>query len=320
MDNIETTDIESFVAKTPFHMESGWELVLENSNKNCSHSEIELLLQKRIINLIDIEIMKILARYPYTNSGNIAFMLNHTLHQGYQKPSYLSNLNKLKKAGIVLRYAFTDPAKQTEEADTTASPLRLYCLSQAAHTYMASITPDCHLAATAAISAVRKLELASLNQFLIRFQQHYSTCVVSLQYLKGTKIGSTPFTIDSILCCSATHPVFEGKEHIWLFVFSCREYGNWVKNNLTRLKMLRIWLQRHSKEYSVPFVVFLVENLSMALTLYTHIQEVPLLQSFPLYFCSDSLLVSYPPLDAMYSCETNEDGYLTAIRHSISFT
>lgn len=315
----EITETESFIAKTPFHIEPGWELLLENSNKNCSHSEIELLLQKRTINLIDIEIMKILTQYPYTNSSNITFLLNHTLHQGYQKSSYLNNLNKLKKAGIVLRYAFTDTAKQTDEAVATASPLRLYCLSQAAHTYMASITPDCHQAATASISAVRKLELASLNQFLIRFRQHYSTCIVSLQYLKGTKIGSTPFTIDAVLCCSAAHPVFEGKEHIRLFVFSCREYGNWIKNSLTRLKMLRIWLQRHSDEYPVPFVIFLTENLSMALTLYSHIQEAPLLESFPIYFCPDSLLISYPPLDAIYSCETEEDGHLTAIRHSISF-
>ena len=226
MNNKEIAEMESFAVKTPFHMNPGWELMLENSNKNCSHSEIELLLQKRIINLIDIEIMKILAHYPYTNANNIAFLLNHTLHQGYQKPSYLSNLNKLKKAGIILRYAFTDTSKQTDEAAATASPLRLYCLSQAAHTYMASITPDCHQTATASISTVRKLELASLNQFLIRFRQHYSTCVASLQYLKGTKIGSTPFTIDAALCCNATHPVFKEKEHIWLFVFSCREYGN----------------------------------------------------------------------------------------------
>ncbi len=319
MDYKEASDIESFVAKTPFHMESGWELMLENSNKNCSHSEIELLIQKRIINLLDIEIMRILARYPYTNSGNITYLLNHTLHQGYQKPSYLNNLNKLKKAGIILRYAFSDTAKHTGETDAIPSPLRLYCLSQAAQTYMASIIPDCHQAATAALSAVRKLELASLNQFLIRFQEHYSTRIESLQYLKGTKIGSTPFTIDSIFCCNATHPIFEGKELIWLFAFSCREYGNWIKTNLTRLKMLHIWLQRHSDKYPLPFVIFLTENLSMALTLYTHIREIPLLQNFPIYFCPDSLLVSYPPLEAIYSCETKEDGHLTAIRHSISF-
>lgn len=315
----EITETESFTAKTPFHMNPGWELLLENSNKNCSHSEIELLLQKRIINLIDIEIMKILSRYPYTNSNNITFLLNHTLHHGYQKPSYLSNLNKLKKAGIILRYAFTDTSKQTDEAAATASPLRLYCLSQAAHTYMASITPDCHQAATASISTIRKLELASLNQFLIRFQQHYSTCTVSLQYLKSTKIGSTPFTIDAALCCNATHPVFKEKEHIWLFMFSCREYGNWVKNNLARLKMLHIWLQRHSDEYLAPFVIYLTENLSMALTLYSHIQNLPLLESFPIYFCPDSLLISSPPLDSIYSCEIEENGHLTAIRHSISF-
>lgn len=319
MNNKEIAEMESFAVKTPFHMNPGWELMLENSNKNCSHSEIELLLQKRIINLIDIEIMKILAHYPYTNANNIAFLLNHTLHQGYQKPSYLSNLNKLKKAGIILRYAFTDTSKQTDEAAATASPLRLYCLSQAAHTYMASITPDCHQTATASISTVRKLELASLNQFLIRFRQHYSTCVASLQYLKGTKIGSTPFTIDAALCCNATHLVFKEKEHIWLFVFSCREYGNWIKNNLTRLKMLHIWLQRHSDEHFAPFVIYLTENLSMALTLYSHKQNVPLLESFPVYFCPDSLLISSPPLDSIYSCELEEDGHLTAIRHSISF-
>lgn len=122
----EIAETEPFTAKTPFHMNPGWELLLENSNKNCSHSEIELLLQKRIINLIDIEIMKILAHYPYTNSNNIAFLLNHTLHQGYQKPSYLSNLNKLKRAGIILRYTFTDTSKQTDEAAATASPPVLF--------------------------------------------------------------------------------------------------------------------------------------------------------------------------------------------------
>lgn len=318
MNHKETTDMEAFAAKTPFHMEPGWELVLENSNKNCSHAEIELLLQKQLINLIDIEIMRILARYPYTNHCNIAFLLNHTLHQGYQKPSYLGNLNKLKKAGIILRYAFTDTAEQAQDADATASPLRLYCLSQAAHTYMASITPDCHQAVPAAISSVRKLELAALNQFLIRFRQHYSTCIASLQYLKGTRIGSTPFTIDAVLCCRAAHPVFEGKEHIWLFAFSCREYGNWAKTSLAKLKMLRIWLKGHSDEYPVPFVICLTENLSMALTLYAGILEIPLLQSFPIYFCPDSLLVSCPPLDAVYSCEAGEDGHLTAIRHSIT--
>ena len=156
---------------------------------------------------------------------------------------------------------------------------------------MASITPDCHQAATASISTVQKLELASLNQFLIRFQQHYSTCVASLQYLKCTKIGSTPFTIDAALCCNATHPIFEEKAHIWLFVFSCREYENWVKNSLTRLKMLHIWLQRHSDEYFAPFV----------------------------FFCPDSLLISSLPLNSIYSCELEEDGHLTAIRHSITF-
>lgn len=318
MNHKEATDMEAIAAKTPFHMEPGWELVLENSNKNCSHAEIELLLQKQLINLIDIEIMKILARYPYTNHCNIAFLLNHTLHQGYQRPSYLNNLNKLKKAGIILRYAFKDTAEQAQDADATASPLRLYCLSQAAHTYMAPITPDCHQAVSAAISSVRKLELAALNQFLIRFQQHYSTHIASLQYLKGTRIGSTPFTIDAILCCRAAHPAFEGKEHIWLFVLSCREHGNWVKTSLAKLKMLRIWLQRHSDEYPVPFVICLTENLSMALTLYAGILEIPLLQGFPIYFCPDSLLISCPPLDAIYSCEAEADGHLTAIRHSIA--
>lgn len=103
------------------------------------------------------------------------------------------------------------------------------------------------------------------------------------------------------------------------FLCSCRAYKNWVKNNLTRLKMLHIWLQRHSDEYFAPFVIYLTENLSMALTLYSHIQNVPLLESFPVYFCPDSLLISSPTLDSIYSCEIEDDGHLTAIRHSISF-
>ena len=63
-------------------------------------SEIEQLIQKRIINLIDMELLKILASYHYLNHYHVRFLLEERLHPNYHKTSYLSNLNKLKRAAF----------------------------------------------------------------------------------------------------------------------------------------------------------------------------------------------------------------------------
>lgn len=307
--------------RTPFHLEPNWDLILENHNKSCSHTEIDRLLQRRIINLIDMELIRILACFPFTNNSNLSFMLNKRLHPGYHKTSYLDNLNKLKNAGIVLRYFPAESPTATNSSEnctiSPAGPLRLYTLSISAYTYIESLVTDSHK--VSAVSPLQKIELAALNQFLIHFQSMYADKVLSMQYQKRAKIGSTSFFIDAILNCHATHPIFESTDRISLYLLSVRAYGKWEKNILLRLKMLRIWLERCNEDLSPPFILLLVESLAMALTIFSQMLNMPALEGMHVYFCPDSLLMQYSPLDALYSCKITEEGFLTAIHQSISF-
>ena len=308
---------DCLVARTPFHLEDGWDLVSDNANSSCSHAEIDTLIQKRTINLIDLEIMRVLAAYHYVNHHNLALALSMRLHPGYQKTSYLDNIRKLKRAGILLSYY---PARLSDMAAgvsfSPASPLRLYCLSQPAFTYMEAITPDAH--PMLPFSARRKMELAAANQFLIMFQKHYREQLIGSEYEKGVKIGNTPFLTDAVIRYRATFSGKQEKELVTLFLFSIRRQQGWEKSALTRLHLFSIWLSRHGAECLTPFPVLQMEDLSMALTLFARMQGMDSLAGLPVYFCMDSLLMVYPPLQTLYQCEVCEDGKVRAVRLEVS--
>lgn len=307
------TGEDCLITLTPFRLEDGWDLVSDNANPSCIHAEIEALIQKRIINLIDLEIMRVLASYHYINHHNLAMALSMRLHLGYQKTSYLNNIRKLKRAGILLSYYPVSLADMAAGAlISPASPLRLYCLSQAAFTYMEAITPDTH--PIPPFSARRKMELAAANQFLITFQKHYGEQLAGYEYEKGAKIGNTPFLIDAVIRYYALFSGRQEKELVTLFLFSIRRQQGWEKGALTRLHLFRVWLSRHGEGCRTPFPVLMVENLSMALALYARMQGMDSLAGLPVYFCTDGLLMVYPPLQALYQCETGEDGKVRAVR------
>lgn len=315
--NQETGAEDSLITRTPFRLEDGWDLVSDNTNSSCSHAEIETLIQKRIINLIDLEIMRVLAAYHYINHHNLALALSMRLHPGYQKISYLDNIRKLKKAGILLCY---HPVRLTGMAAgvpfSPASPLRLYCLSQAAFTYMETITPDAH--PMLPFSARRKMELAAANQFLLKFEQHYKEQLAGYEYERGAKIGNTPFLMDAVIRYHALFPRQQEKELVTLFLFSIRRQQGWEKAALTRLHLFRVWLSRRGAECLIPFPVLLVEDLAMALALYARMQGIDSLVRLSVYFCVDGLLMVYSPLQSLYQCEVCENGKVRAVRLEIS--
>lgn len=309
----------SLVTCTPFHIEDDWDFVCDNANHSCSHTEIETLIQKRIINLIDLEIMKVLATYHYINHHNLAAALSLRLHPGYHKTSYLSNIRKLKNAGILLSY---HPVRKADMAAdliaSPAAPLRLYCLSQSAYTYTAHLCPDIHPILPS--SAARKCELAAAGQFLIQFEAHYKEKTIGINYQRGTKLGNIPFLIDAIILYHAAFAGEQSQSLITLLLLSIRSHKNWEKTALSRLHLLRIWLSRHESEYPLPLPVLLVENITMATSLYAKMQSMESLAGFHVYFCPDSLLTAYPPLQALYRCETNEDEKVTAVRIDLDTT
>lgn len=304
-------ETDLLISKTPFYLETGWELVTENKNPSCSHVQIEQLIQKRIINLIDMELLKILASFHYLNHYHIARALEVRLHPNYHKASYLGNLNKLKRAGLVLCYIPVATGALAEDTPPVpASPLRLYCLSQGAYTYMEPITPDAHALQPA--GSLRKIEIAAANQFILHFQLHYGNKVSSLEYLKTVRLGTSVLTIDGILQYRAVFRKEEPPELVSLFVLSIRKQENWEKRAYIKLHLFKVWLSRHSAEYRIPFPVLVVENMAMAVSLFSILlaQENPI----SVYFCPESLLMLYAPFASIYRCEADDEGRIKAIR------
>nr|WP_289766746.1 hypothetical protein [uncultured Acetatifactor sp.] len=315
-----TTDL--LVSRTPFRLEDGWEMVPENRNTSCSHAEIETLIQKRILNLIDLEIMKILAAYHYLNHHNIRLELEQRLHPGYRKESYSDNLRKMKRAGILLCF-IPVPASPLPGASPipgtspvpAASPLKLYCLSTAAFSYMAPLT-EAHPILPS--SARRKIELAAAGQFLIQFLKHYKDSVIGYEYEKGTKIGNAPFLLDAAIRYRATVPGLPEAQTVTIFLLALRRCTNWEKAALSRLSLFRIWLSRHGGECMLPLPVLLVEDIEMALQLYVQMQAAESLSGLHAYFCPDSLLMAVPPLQTLHQCKTDGDGKVVAIRTDLT--
>lgn len=64
----------------------------------------------------------------------------------------------------------------------------------------------------------------------------------------------------------------------------------------------------------LPLPVLVVEDVEMALRLYAQMQATGSLSGLHVYFCPDSLLMAVPPLQALYRCEANDNGIVTAIR------
>lgn len=309
---------EFIIMETPFHMEPHWELSLENSNCNCSHAQIDMLIHKGIISQIDLEIMKALACYPYLNSSNLTFYMNNLspLHEFYQKGNYNSNLKKLKKAGIIACYHFTSIASGSVQElphQISVSPLRLYRLTPGSYTYIAPIMEHIHPLTTAPFSTPRKLAVAALNQFLLRFHYYYAHNIRKLSYLCTFKIGSNPFIIDAVLYFESKSNLLETNDFISIFVFTIRNHKNWIKETINRLQMLKVWLNRHKT--TVPFIILLIENLDMITSLSMQLYSSSSIR-FPLYFLPDTLLTHYAPLSCIYTCEIIENK-ITSIRHTI---
>ena len=78
-------DIQVFMKPSPFHFQEGYQIRVENKNKNCSHYEIDTLTLKGLLNPIDFEILKLLGTYCYVNTHNLSFALNQILPENYRK-------------------------------------------------------------------------------------------------------------------------------------------------------------------------------------------------------------------------------------------
>lgn len=82
-----------------------------------------------------------------------------------------------------------------------------------------------------------------------------------------------------------------------------------------KLHLFKVWLSRHSAEYRIPFPVLVVENVAMAVSLFSilQVQENPL----SVYYCPENLFMLYAPFSSIYWCEADDEGRIKAVRLAI---
>lgn len=167
---------DAFMTHSPFHFQEGYQIQIENRNKNCSHTEIDTLALKGLLNSVDFEILKLLGTYCYVNTHNLNYALNHTLPENYRKQDYKRNLKKLSDAGILLKHSICMQTDGEGSARQIVSPLRFYSLSPGARSYISSLMEVPYIS-NQTLPAYRIIELMAAAQLLIRFQASYRNSV-----------------------------------------------------------------------------------------------------------------------------------------------
>lgn len=310
-------EIDLLLTRTPFHLPKGCDLFAENRNPSCSHAEIETLIQKRTLNPTDLEIMEILAAFPFLNHHNLRYALESRTPKENRKAAYTDNLKKLKAAGIVLCFCMrktTSSPTATDDTDSLnsqVSPLRLYALSQSACTYMEKIVAVVRPCSTA--SGILMVRMAAANQFVLHFTALYKDRIRNYTLQKVVRYGKDHAMIDAILHFFPPSGKTFDNNPVSIILLSVRTEDGWLEKEMSRLRILSHWLTCQTDKDTSPVIIFCVEHISMAIDLHTCIHNNSLFIGEK-YYCPDSLLTVYPPLKALYLCETNEQGEIRAIR------
>lgn len=171
-----TNIINAQLHPSPFHLDDDWCIICENRNKNCTQKEIDVLIAKDIINHIDLEIMRLLCYFGFINTYNIGYALSYILSPAYKKSSYQRNIQKLVRAGILLKYSIR--AGDTLD-DAFVSSMHFYSLSAGAQAFIRPHV-DIVFSRKLVISAQDIVDSLAVSQLLIHFlKDHGNVCTVS---------------------------------------------------------------------------------------------------------------------------------------------
>lgn len=300
----DTNKTKLFLNPTPFHLMEGYQIRIENKNKNCSHNEIDALAAKGLLNTIDFEIMKLLGTYRYINTHNLEFALNQMLPTPYQKSDYKRNLKKLVSAGILLRH-FICTADDNQLPRQIVSPLRFYSLSPGACTYISSLLDKPRMPSQA-ISDYRIIELLACSQLLIHFQTSYGHSVQKLLCNIHKQIGARTLLLDAYIRYIPFPK--EQSSAVHLFLLCGRNQGDNYADLILRGHLLFRWLDQHKEEYQQHMILLLLENLPDISHVFLALRKPYGKETiYPLYFALDANTITYPLFDSLYQCETDDD-------------
>lgn len=291
------------VLPSPFHLGDNQSVIIENKNKNCTHSEIDMLCAKGLINTIDFAIMKLLAKYQYLNAYNITSALNHELPTGYQKEDYKRNLRKLVKAGILIRYAVAQPLSEEEKEQSLiiTSPLRFYELSYGAYTYMVSSVSDSYTRKRNTTDTQIFHSLA-VSQFLIHLDINYRSCVTRIKKDVSIKAGEETFSIPAEIHASASAVL----PSLRIYLLCGRDDTESRERVLATLPLLSHYLNNTSDQDGKPLILLLLENMWDIPDMHHRILTMHNTLPNNLFYITDTSVLSAPIFQNLYLCdETN---------------
>lgn len=295
---------------SPFHLETDWIIKTENKNKTCTHTEIDTLNAKGIINYIDFKIMELLATYKVINTYNINYALTYLLPACYQRDNYGRNLSKLVKAGIILKYALYS-RKEDGTDGSVQSPLRFYSLSVGGYSYIAPIVTNPHKL-TSAYRDYKIMEQLALSQLLLHFSNCYNTSILHVTQNITKTIGSSKISIDCFLR-------YKNRSQfpfpVSIFLFCCRDHPDSHKDCLTRISLFLRWLPMHLNEYPNYLITIAVENVQEIFLLHHSImaRDTPFRPT--LYYTLDSEQLCNPFFDNLYQCSYDEEDSHLQLTH-----
>lgn len=291
-ENIKDDTLHLLITNTPFHKEEDWFFRLDNKNKNCSCFEIDLLLYKKVLNLIDLEILYALYTFTYLNHYLITTYVNQIskLQEEYKKETYSKNLLKLTKAGIILRYSLVNPSMSDHET------LRCYRLSPNAAMYIGRTRNKKY---SYTINSIQILELLTLNQLKINFMKYYSN-----KLFECTEFTKQCFTMN--LCIPyASFQIQTDKQalskNLLLFAFALRYHIGMEQKFVDEISKYFLFVK---KNHATCLILILVEESASIKSLYSLAKEVDSSQS--LYFLTDAVTVSLPALCNLLFCSEKE--------------
>jgi len=303
---------DAFMIHSPFHFQEGYQIQIENRNKNCSHTEIDTLALKGLLNSVDFEILKLLGTYCYVNTHNLNYALNHTLPENYRKQDYKRNLKKLSDAGILLKHSICMQTDGEGSACQIVSPLRFYSLSPGARSYISSLMEVPYIS-NQTLPAYRSIELMAAAQLLIRFQASYRNSVKKILFNLHKQIGSHLLLLDAYIRYSASQGD-SSSPAVHLFLLCGRDNGDNYADIVLRSRLLFCWLDRRKEEYPCHMILLLLESISDIPPVYLQVRK-PYMSGktgitdslYPLYFTLDTNVLVQPLFDALYQCEIEED-------------
>ena len=262
---------DAFMTHSPFHFQEGYQIQIENRNKNCSHTEIDTLALKGLLNSVDFEILKLLGTYCYVNTHNLNYALNHTLPENYRKQDYKRNLKKLSDAGILLKYSICMQTDGEGSARQIVSPLRFYSLSPGARSYISSLMEVPYIS-NQTLPAYRIIELMAAAQLLIRFQASYRNSVKKILFNLHKQIGSHLLLLDAYIRYSASQGD-SSSPAVHLFLLCGRDNGDNYADIVLRSRLLFCWLDRRKEEYPCHMILLLLESISDIPPVYLQVRK-----------------------------------------------